>query len=100
MDWFVLLGILAAIIIVVALSITSWKKKIRPKAERKEIITLAILLSVILTTSLAVGLEFPGIPWALAAYILAVFFLQWLVSQTWLDKLFKAYLKKKGYQIE
>lgn len=100
MDWFVLLGILTAIIVVVALSLTTWKKKLRPHAERKEIITLAILLSIVLTTSLAVGLAFPGLPWALVAYILCVFFVQWLVSQAFLDNLFKAWLKKKGYKLE
>lgn len=94
---------LGAEIVVVALSLTGYKKKIRQGAKKNEIIVLAILLSIAITASLGIGIPFVGIPWALPAYILTVFFLQWLISQKFFDiawKIGKAWLSTKGVKID
>jgi membrane-associated HD superfamily phosphohydrolase len=103
MDWKTVLLALFAIIFIIALALTVWKKNLRPLAKRNEIVLVAIVLTLLLTCSMAVGLGFPGIPWALVAYCVAVFFLQWLINQKFLDKLWKilglvskAELKKHG----
>ncbi len=90
--------LLLALIVVVALSVTAYKKHLNKDASRKGIIWLAVALSVILTTSLAFGIQFVGMPWALPAYIISVFFLQWLVSQKVMDwgwGIIKGWVEKK-----
>jgi len=85
-------------IVVVALSLTAYKKQLRKTAKRAEIIWLAVILSTILTISLGYGIPFVGMPFAVIAYIIAVFFLQWLVSQTVMDwgwKLIKGFIERK-----
>lgn len=85
-------------IVVVALSLTAYKKQLKKTAGRAEIIWLAIILSTILTISLGFGIPFVGMPFALVAYIITVFFLQWLVSQTVMDwgwKLIKEFIERK-----
>ena len=72
-------------IVVVALSLTAYKKQLKKTAGRAEIIWLAIILSTILTISLGFGIPFVGMPFAVIAYIITVFFLQWLISQTVMD---------------
>ena len=72
-------------IVVVALSLTAYKKQLRKTAKRAEIVWLAIILSTILTISLGFGIPFVGMPFAVVAYIITVFFLQWLISQTVMD---------------
>ena len=89
MRWLEVGGILAAIVLIVAIALTVWKKNIRKRAKEGEIKAVALLLSAALVCSTGVGLGFPGIPWALISYSLAVFFLQWLVSQKVLDWLWK-----------
>jgi len=86
-------------IVIVALSLTAYKKQLRKTAKRVEIIWLAIILSTILTISLGFGIPFVGMPFAVVAYIITVFFLQWLVSQTvmdWAWKLVKSLLERKA----
>ena len=85
-------------IVVVALSLTAYKKQLRKTAKRAEIIWLAVILSTILTISLGYGIPFVGMPFAVIAYIIAVFFLQWLVSQAIMDwgwKLIKEFIERK-----
>ena len=85
-------------IVVVALSLTAYKKQLRKTAKRTEIIWLAVILSTLLTISLGYGIPFVGMPFAVIAYIIAVFFLQWLVSQTVMDwgwKLIKGFIERK-----
>lgn len=85
-------------IVVVALSLTAYKKQLKKTAGRAEIIWLAIILSTILTISLGFGIPFVGMPFAVVAYIITVFFLQWLVSQTVMDwgwKLIKEFIERK-----
>ncbi len=85
-------------IVVVALSLTAYKKQLRKTAKRAEIIWLAVILSTLLTISLGYGIPFVGMPFAVIAYIIAVFFLQWLVSQTVMDwgwKLIKEFIERK-----
>ena len=85
-------------IVVVALSLTAYKKQLRKTAKRAEIVWLAVILSTILTISLGYGIPFVGMPFAVIAYIIAVFFLQWLVSQTVMDwgwKLIKEFIERK-----
>ena len=85
-------------IVIVALSLTAYKKQLRKTAKRVEIIWLAIILSTILTISLGFGIPFVGMPFAVVAYIITVFFLQWLVSQTVMDwgwKLIKGFIERK-----
>lgn len=101
--WATFIAELCAIIFVVALSVTVWKKNIRINAKRGEIITVAIILSVALTCTIGIGLGFPGIPWALVGYCIMVFFLQWLFDQKAIDKVWKLFdlvrdaeLKKRG----
>lgn len=91
--------------VVVALSLTAYKKNLRAnKAKKHEIVGVAIILSVLLTISLAFGVPFTGIPYTVPAYVVAVFFLQWLVSQQVIDVLWKAvkaFIEKKiGIKIE
>ena len=86
-------------IVVVALSLTAYKKQLKKTAGRAEIIWLAIILSTILTISLGFGIPFVGMPFAVVAYIITVFFLQWLVSQTVMDwgwKLIKGFIERKA----
>lgn len=87
--WIEVGGILAALILVVAVALTVWKKNIRKTAKEGEIKVMALVLSVVLTCSVGMGLGFPGVPWALVAYTLSVFFLQWMVSQKVLDWIWK-----------
>lgn len=85
-------------IVIVALSLTAYKKQLRKTAKRAEIIWLAVILSTILTISLGYGIPFVGMPFAVIAYIIVVFFLQWLVSQTVMDwgwKLIKEFIERK-----
>ena len=85
-------------IVVVALSLTAYKKQLRKTAKRAEIVWLAVILSTLLTISLGYGIPFVGMPFAVIAYIIAVFFLQWLVSQTVMDwgwKLIKEFIERK-----
>lgn len=85
-------------IVTIALSITAYKKNLRKEAKKNEIIIVAFVLSILLTVSLAMGIPFIGMPWAIPAYVTSVFFLQWLVSQKVLDILWKgvkALIKKK-----
>ena len=85
-------------IVVVALSLTAYKKQLRKTAKRAEIIWFAVILSTILTISLGYGIPFVGMPFAVVAYIITVFFLQWLVSQTvmdWAWKLIKGFIERK-----
>jgi len=85
-------------IVIVALSLTAYKKQLRKTATRKEIVWLAVILSTILTISLGYGIPFVGMPFAVIAYIIAVFFLQWLVSQTVMDwgwNLIKGFIERK-----
>ncbi|HKM08133.1 MAG TPA: hypothetical protein VJ869_14305 [Sphaerochaeta sp.] len=85
-------------IVVVALSLTAYKKQLRKTAKRAEIIWLAVILSTLLTISLGYGIPFVGMPFAVIAYIIAVFFLQWLVSQAIMDwgwKLIKGFIERK-----
>lgn len=85
-------------IVVVALSLTAYKKQLRKTAKRAEIIWLAVILSTILTISLGYGIPFVGMPFAVVAYIITVFFLQWLVSQTvmdWVWKIIKGFIERK-----
>ncbi len=85
-------------IVVVALSLTAYKKQLRKTAKRSEIVWLAVILSTLLTLSLGYGIPFVGMPFAVIAYIIAVFFLQWLVSQTVMDwgwKLIKEFIERK-----
>ena len=85
-------------IVVVALSLTAYKKQLRKTAKRAEIVWLAVILSTILTISLGYGIPFVGMPFAVIAYTTTVFFLQWLVSQTVMDwgwKLIKGFIEKK-----
>ncbi len=85
-------------IVVVALSLTAYKKQLRKTAKRAEIVWLAVILSTLLTLSLGYGIPFVGMPFAVIAYIIAVFFLQWLVSQTVMDwgwKLIKEFIERK-----
>ena len=85
-------------IVVVALSLTAYKKQLRKTAKRAEIVWLAVILSTLLTISLGYGIPFVGMPFAVIAYIIAVFFLQWLVSQAIMDwgwKLIKEFIERK-----
>ena len=85
-------------IVVVALSLTAYKKQLRKTAKRSEIIWLAVILSTILTISLGYGIPFVGMPFAVIAYIITVFFLQWLVSQMVMDwgwNLIKEFIERK-----
>ena len=85
-------------IVIVALSLTAYKKQLRKTAKRAEIIWLAVILSTLLTISLGYGIPYVGMPFAVIAYIIAVFFLQFLVSQTVMDwgwKLIKEFIEKK-----
>ena len=85
-------------IVIVALSLTAYKKQLRKTAKRAEIIWLAVILSTLLTISLGYGIPFVGMPFAVIAYIIAVFFLQWLVSQAIMDwgwKLIKGFIERK-----
>lgn len=95
---------LAGLIFIIALSLTIYKKNIRKNAKGTEIKLVAGFLSIGLTSSLAYGLEFKGLPFALPAYVIMVYMLQYGISQKVIDTVFKvakAYFKKKtGIEIE
>ncbi len=104
MDYKEMIITLAGLIFVIALSLTIYKKNIRKNAKGKEIKFVASFLSIGLTSSLAYGLEFKGLPYALPAYVIMVYMLQYGISQKFIDMVFKvakAYFKKKtGIEIE
>ena len=82
-------------IVVVALSLTA--QETAEKDSKKKGRDYMVILST-LTISLGYGIPFVGMPFAVIAYIIAVFFLQWLVSQTVMDwgwKLIKEFIERK-----
>ena len=86
------------VIEIVVVAVSQLQKQLRKTAKRAEIIWLAVILSTLLTISLGYGIPFVGMPFAVIAYIIAVFFLQWLVSQAIMDwgwKLIKEFIERK-----
>lgn len=108
MSWKEVLGVLVALIVVIAFAMEAYKKDLRQdKAERREIVLIAILLTLIVTGSFSFGLGFPGLPWAYVGYATGVFFLQWFINQKVIKQICKALglfgkaqLKKAGIKLE
>ena len=108
MNWKEVLAILAALIVVIAFAMEAYKKDLRQdKAQRKEIVLVAIMLTLIIVASFSFGLGFPGLPWAFIGYAIGVFFLQWFINQKVIKQICKALglfgkaqLKKAGIDLE
>lgn len=82
MDWKVVAAVVAALVVVIGFGMEAYKKWLREdKAKKGEIITVAALLSLVLTASFSFGLEFPGLPWTFPGYALGIFLLQWFIDQ-------------------
>ena len=103
MDWKLLVATLSAVTLLVALAVTTWKKNIHKAAKGTEIKIVAAILSVAFTVTVGYTFDYCYLPWILIGYSTIVFFLQWTLSQTILDKLWKvaavmikAWLKKFG----
>ncbi|NBK25210.1 MAG: hypothetical protein EOM68_24700 [Spirochaetia bacterium] len=91
MDWKVVAAVVAALVLVIGFGMEAYKKWLREdKAGKKEIITVAVVLSLVLTASFAFGLGFPGLPWTFPGYAVGIFLLQWFIDQKVIKKIFKA----------
>lgn len=98
-NWKLFVIFLSSLPLITAIIVTVWKKNIRKQAQAKEIRIVAIIASIIMTVSVAIGFKFPGLPWTLIAYVIFTFFVQWLISQKVLDEIWafaKAYIQKKA----
>lgn len=91
MGWKETVGILIALVVVIGFGMESYKKSLRSdQAGKKEIITVAALLSLILTASFSYGLSFPGLPWTFPGYATGVFLVQWFIDQKAIKRICKA----------
>lgn len=90
MDWKVVAAVVAALVLVIGFGMEAYKKWLREdKAGKKEIITVAVVLSLVLTASFAFGLGFPGLPWTFPGYAVGIFLLQWFIDQKAIKKICK-----------
>ena len=90
MDWKVVAAVVAALVLVIGFGMEAYKKWLREDKSRKgEIITVAAVLSLVLTASFAFGLAFPGLPWTFPGYALGIFLLQWFIDQKAIKKICK-----------
>jgi hypothetical protein len=109
LDWKTVLGVLGIIVLVIGFGMEAYKKNIRgdgtgkTKAGKKEIILVALVLSLVFSGSFCMGLAFPGLPWAFPGYALGVFLLQWSIDQAVIKKIWtglglaeKSILRKRG----
>lgn len=91
MDWKVVAAVIAALVLVIGFGMEAYKKWLREdKAGKREIITVAAVLSLVLTASFAFGLGFPGLPWTFPGYAIGIFLLQWFIDQKAIKKICKA----------
>jgi hypothetical protein len=109
MEWKNVCAVLMITIVVIGFGMETYKKNIRgdgtgkTKAGKKEIVLVAMLLSLVFSLSFGIGFGFPGLPWTLPGYALGVFLLQWFIDQTMVKKAWKAlglveksFLRKQG----
>lgn len=90
MDWKVVAAVIAALVLVIGFGMEAYKKWLREdKAGKREIITVAAVLSLVLTASFAFGLGFPGLPWTFPGYAIGIFLLQWFIDQKAIKKICK-----------
>ena len=83
--------VLVVLIISIGFGVESYKKSLRSgRAGKREIITVAAMLSLILTASFSFGLSFPGLPWTFPGYAIGVFLMQWFIDQKAIKKICKA----------
>lgn len=101
--------VIAVIIAVIGFGMEAYKKNIRGDstgktlAGKREIVLVAMLLSLLFSGSFGFGFGFPGLPWAFPGYALGVFLLQWFIDQTMVKRVWKAlglveksFLRKQG----
>ena len=90
MDWKLVTAVIAALVLVIGFGMEAYKKWLRDdKAKKGEIIMVAAVLSLVLTASFSVGLEFPGLPWTFPGYAIGIFLLQWFIDQKAIKKICK-----------
>lgn len=90
MNWKVVAAVIAALVLVIGFGMEAYKKWLREdKAGKKEIITVASVLSLVLTASFSFGLGFPGLPWTFPGYAVGIFLLQWFIDQKAIKKICK-----------
>lgn len=83
--------VMMALIISIGFGMEAYKKWLRDdKAKKGEIIMVAAVLSLVLTASFSVGLDFPGLPWTFPGYTLGIFLLQWFIDQKAIKLICKA----------
>ena len=91
MGWQVVATVVVALVVVIGFGMEAYKKWLREdKAGKREIIAVAVFLSLVLTTSFAFGLGFPGLPLAFPGYALGIFLLQWFIDQKAIKKICRA----------
>ncbi len=82
--------VMMVLIISIGFGMEAYKKWLRDdKAKKEEIITVAAVLSLVLTASFAFGLGFPGLPLAFPGYAIGIFLLQWFIDQKAIKKICK-----------
>lgn len=90
MSWVEIAGVIGIIVLVIGFGMEAYKKWLRgDEAKKAEIITVAALLSLVLTASFCFGMGFPGLPWTFPGYALGVFLLQWFIDQKAIKKICK-----------
>lgn len=101
MDWKTTAIILAAAIVIIAVFMEAYKKFIRKdRAGRKEIMCVAIALSMLVTTFSFYGFDLPGHDLAIGLYFLGIYSAQFFVDMKLIKALIRLYAKKKGVTLD
>lgn len=99
MDWKLILYVLGPAVVIIALLVEAYKKKIRKnQAKPWEIRILAIILTAILTYTGVKGFDLPGHDLAIVYYMIGVYALQFFVDMKVIKSLVNAWAKKKGIE--
>ena len=99
MDWKLILFVLGPAVVIIALMVEAYKKKIRKdRAKPWEIRILAIVLTVILTYTGTKGFDLPGHDLAIVYYAIGVYGLQFFVDMKVIKALVRSWAKRKGIE--
>lgn len=101
MDWLKIIQVLGPVVLVIAIFIEVYKKRIRmEKFEPHEVWVLAAFLSVLLTVVGYFAFELPGKAVAIAYYSILVYAVQFVVNMKVIKAITKEYAKNKGFKLE